>query len=134
MINRRGLLKTLACIVPGGAVVVAGLNLQLSEKSDDEFVYDGWRVKWRNWIPFTNQDALVGVWYAYKDGERNPATGYYSAWPGNAGAIRLGNVMDLSMRTTQFLITSVSSDEDKEFAKAAARARILAVIDAAKRV
>jgi hypothetical protein len=105
--NRRDILKKMAIAapvvlaVPG--ILIASPQTPTPLMEDDQFMFHGWRMRWRDWMYLGNQDARVAQWIAY--GERGAGWHLYSSYPGNCGPFYGGQVFDLARREDQILPT-----------------------------
>lgn len=86
----------------------------------NEFVYRGWRVRWRGWIEPVNQNVRVGVWLASGRGGF-----WYSTTMGVTHRANELDVMDLSRAGDGVVLTGFSSEVECAAAKEAARVRLL---------
>ena len=57
--NRRDLLKRIGLTVP--AVVGAVMVIEVKPETPDEFMFHGWKVRWRGWREVENMDVKVGM-------------------------------------------------------------------------
>lgn len=112
-------------IVEPGPEVVAPVAESPVDTEDEKHI-NGWLVKWRDWVYFSNQDAKIGVWMAYPD----PLVGWglYSAYPGTCGPIYPGSVFNCAVQGWQVLPTTMSTKADLRYFKEQALEKLEALI------
>jgi hypothetical protein len=109
--NRRDLLKRLGLALPAVVVVpTAVLAVDSKPQTPDDFMLNGWRVKWGGWREVAQMDIKVGWWAAY--GGPGDRWHLYSAYPGNASAFPPGAWFDIACRDDQQIPLPIATEED----------------------
>ncbi len=114
----------------GAAVAVAApagvLLAKPTTPTSDEFVYNGYRVKWRDFIAPINRGVMCGVWLAKHttiDQE------WVSTTLGQCYATRAWEGLDMTRADGWPLVTVFSTDRERAVVKERARTALLRQLD-----
>lgn len=115
--NRRGFLGRIGLAAAAGAAAKAATALPASSSQPDDFVHNGYRVKWKPWATPANQDVQVGAWLAQ---HKTEDLAWVSTSTGQCYPSRPWEVFDFTLEPGWPRITGFSSE--KELATVKARA------------
>ena len=108
--NRRDLIKRIALGAPALAFAVTAPSQVNLVSSPEDFMYHGWRVKWRDWVDMPNMDIKVGIWAAYSTDWH----GWHlaSPWPGPVTPFLPGALLNVHVLEDQTIPSGNSTREE----------------------
>ena len=109
--NRRDLIKRIALGAPALAFAVTAPSQVNLVSSPEDFMYHGWRVKWRDWREVEYADLKVGIWVAYPSPDWH---GWHiaSPWPGPVQFFAPGSYIDIRCLKDQTVPSGIVSKEE----------------------
>jgi hypothetical protein len=124
--NRRDLLKLGAPALVLTSLAPPRFDLASIPHNPDEFIFHGWKLKWRDWLEMINQDVKVGIWVAYSTDQH----GYHiaSPWPGPIAVFLPGALIDIHCLENQIIPDGHTSKEELAWMQNEALERLKRVI------
>ena len=102
---------TVPAVVALPAALMA-IDIEVKPDTPDEFMFDGWRVKWSGWRLVENMDVKVGFWVGY--GAPTDQWHLCSAWPGMCRPYVRGAMFDIALRPNQTMPTYDATEKDMD--------------------